>query len=104
MFGLFSNAKRKKIERFLQEDAQLLDVRTSGEYEKGHIPGSVSAPIHKVDQYIDQLDPSKPVITYCAMGGRSALAATKLKKRGFKVVDAQGKKFVERFLKKAVQQ
>ncbi len=100
MFGLFSNAKKKKIQDYLQQDAQLLDVRSSTEFSQGSLEGSIHAPIQQLDQHMDKLDKSRPVVTYCAMGGRSAIAATKLRAQGFKVVDAQGMKFVRRFLNK----
>ncbi|MGB3590927.1 MAG: rhodanese-like domain-containing protein [Nonlabens sp.] len=98
MFGIFSKAKKNKIAKYLDNDPVFLDVRTASEFQKDHIAGSINAPVHKLDNYIDQLDINRPVMTYCAMGGRSAIAARKLKARGFKVVDAQGVGFVRKFM------
>ena len=42
----------------------LLDVRQPGEYEKNHIPGSILIPIGELDKRLDEIDPSKPVLTY----------------------------------------
>lgn len=74
--------------------AQLIDVRTPGEFESGHIEGA-----HNVDWMDDaafdrgvaELDPEKPVLVYCQAGVRSADAAAALEKRGFKkVYDLKG--------------
>ena len=90
MFGLFSKKKKQTIDRYLKEGAQLVDVRTSSEFNSDHIIGSKNIPVQVFDQKIETLDKSKPVIVYCAMGGRSNIAASKLKSKGFKVVNAGG--------------
>ncbi|WP_438962550.1 rhodanese-like domain-containing protein [Nonlabens sp.] len=90
MFGLFKNKKKEVIQKYLQEDAQLLDVRTASEFNGSHIKGSKNIPVQNIDQKWNTLDKDKPVIVYCAMGGRSNIAAAKLKAKGFKVVNAGG--------------
>lgn len=100
MFGLFKSKKSNQIQRYLKEGAVLLDVRTSSEFNGSHIEGSVNAPVQSIDQNMHKLDKSKPVITYCAMGGRSAIAAAKLKSQGFKVVSAGGINNMRNQLKK----
>ena len=47
-----------------QEEFTLLDVRQPGEYEKNHIPGAKLIPIGELDKRLDEVDPSKPVLTY----------------------------------------
>ena len=47
-----------------QEEFTLLDVRQPGEYEKNHIPGAKLIPIGELDKRLDEIDPSKPVLTY----------------------------------------
>jgi 3-mercaptopyruvate sulfurtransferase SseA len=46
------------------DEFTLLDVRQPGEYEKNHIPGSKLIPIGELDKRLDEIDPSKPVLTY----------------------------------------
>lgn len=65
--------------------AQILDVRTPEEWSQGIIEGA-----HKInwfgetfDAEVKKLDPSKPVLVYCASGGRSAKAMKKLSNMGF---------------------
>ena len=47
-----------------QDEFTLLDVRQPGEYEANHIPGAKLIPIGELDKRLDEIDPSKPVLTY----------------------------------------
>lgn len=98
MFGLFRSKKKEIIQKYLKEDALLLDVRTASEFNRNNIQGSTNIPSQVINQKIDCLDKDKPVIVYCAMGGRSNLVATKLKAQGFKVVNAGGINFMRKHL------
>jgi molybdopterin/thiamine biosynthesis adenylyltransferase/rhodanese-related sulfurtransferase len=55
----------------------LVDVREQHEYEEGHIPGAVHVPRGHLESRIEGSvgDKSRPVVTYCASGNRSAFAA-----------------------------
>jgi rhodanese-related sulfurtransferase/rubrerythrin len=64
----------------------LLDVRQEGEYEAEHIPGAKLIPLPGLKDGLRQLDKQKPVIAYCAIGGRSIAAAQFLSGLGFKEV------------------
>ncbi|BAO54311.1 rhodanese-like domain-containing protein [Nonlabens marinus] len=99
MFGLFRKRNEGKIKEYLKKGATLLDVRTSSEYNNSNIIGSVNIPVQSMDQQINSLDKSKPIITYCAMGGRSTMAAAKLKSMGYHVVDAGSIKNMRKQLK-----
>ena len=74
--------------------AQIVDVRTSKEVAQGKIQGSVNIDYFSptfVASALKNLDKTKPVLVYCAAGGRSASAAKDLKKAGFKkVYDLEG--------------
>jgi rhodanese-related sulfurtransferase/rubrerythrin len=70
--------KGKKPEEFC-----LLDVRQPKEYERGHIPGATLIPIAQLEERLGELDPRKPTIAYCAIGGRSRAAASILQDAGF---------------------
>lgn len=99
MFGLFKSKKKEIIKQYLEEGALLLDVRTASEFNSNHIKGSKNIPVQVIDQKMNSLDKNKPVIVYCAMGGRSNVAAGKLKTNGFKVVNAGGISSMRKHLK-----
>lgn len=74
-------------------NAQLIDVRTPGEYASDHIGNAQNIDWNGVSFEADaaKLDKSRPVFVYCKVGGRSANAADKLLQMGFtKVYDLQG--------------
>ncbi len=64
----------------------LLDVRQPSEYEKDHIPGAKLVPLPDLNNSLDELDPGKPTIVHCAIGGRSRVAAQLLSGLGFNEV------------------
>jgi sulfur-carrier protein adenylyltransferase/sulfurtransferase len=61
----------------------LLDVRQPAEYRSGHLPGAVFIPLPELLDRFKELDPSKPVVTYCRSGNRSRSAAAILLTEGF---------------------
>ncbi len=65
--------------------ALLLDVRTPKEYAQGHIKNALLMNIYdaQFEENISKLDKTKPVLVYCAAGGRSADAAQQLQQKGF---------------------
>jgi sulfur-carrier protein adenylyltransferase/sulfurtransferase len=65
------------------DEVTILDVRQPKEYESGHIPGAVLAPLPDLTDFMDRIDRSKPVFVYCAVGGRSRVAAQLLSGQGF---------------------
>jgi hydroxyacylglutathione hydrolase len=61
----------------------LLDVRGPGEHAQGAIEDSVHIPLGQLRDRIGELDPGRPVVTYCAGGYRSSIAASLLRASGF---------------------
>jgi len=61
----------------------LLDVRGPGEREMGCIEGSVHIPLGALRDRAGELDSARPVVTYCAGGYRSSIAASLLRASGF---------------------
>jgi thioredoxin 1 len=73
--------------------AQLIDVRTPGEYAGGYINNAQNIDWNgnDFDTQIAVLDKSKPVLVYCLGGGRSKKAAAKLNALGFiEVIELDG--------------
>ena len=69
-------------------NAQLLDVRSPGEWAQGKIGSSklISVADPNFLEQASKLDKSKPVFVYCAVGGRSSRASAILQQAGFKQV------------------
>ena len=76
-----------------QPGAQILDVRTAGEYQSGHIANALQANWLDPKEFKNRtqhLDKSKMIYIYCQSGGRSASAQAALMEAGFKVVNLEG--------------
>jgi len=80
-------AIKKAVDKITQDDWQIVDVRTSVEYqEEGHIPGAIFIPIDQLRERYKELDPNKKTAIYCKVGYRSYLGYKLLKDVGFKEV------------------
>ena len=68
--------------------ALLLDVRSVGEFESGHIPGSVNIPHDELGSRIDEIATHREtgIVVYCERGFRASKAATVLQNEGFKSI------------------
>jgi rhodanese-related sulfurtransferase len=90
-----SKIKPDAFEQMLktEKSAQLVDVRTPEEFASGHLENARNFDYYAPDfaQKLAALDKNKPVLVYCAVGGRSGSAAAQLKQMGFKnIVDLEG--------------
>jgi phage shock protein E len=63
----------------------ILDVRTSGEYASGHIPGAINIGFREISAHLDELAAykDKNVVVYCEHGPRARKAQSTLTKAGF---------------------
>lgn len=74
---------RDYLARHREGDYLILDVRQPREYEDAHIPGALLLPLPELTNLYQTLDPKKPTIVHCAVGGRSRVAAQMLSGFGF---------------------
>lgn len=71
-----------------REDAIVLDVRETNEWDAGHITGARHISLAQLDKRLSEIDKHKthPVIVCCASGNRSSSACGVLKRAGFEKV------------------
>ena len=67
-------------------DLQLLDVRTPSELEAGSIATATPFPLARLLESLGAIDPDRPVVTYCASGYRSSIAASVIAASGHRDV------------------
>jgi hydroxyacylglutathione hydrolase len=78
-----SQAGIEEVEAALAEgSATVLDVRGSGEYQEGHMPGALSIPLGYIPRRLDEIASGKPVVVHCQTGVRSSIAASLLQRLG----------------------
>jgi rhodanese-related sulfurtransferase len=71
----------------------ILDVRTPGEFARGHLKGAINLDFHGKDfqAQLGHLDKRRSYLVHCAVGGRSARACKLMSELGFKsVYDLKG--------------
>ncbi|MEN9346092.1 MAG: hypothetical protein RLZZ60_1561 [Bacteroidota bacterium] len=84
---LFGFGPKVDLKALVGQGAIILDVRSKGEYQSGHIKGSMNIPVDALNNQLSQLkDKNKPIITCCASGMRSAAAKNILKSNGYQTV------------------
>ena len=91
MFHLFTkidSISTSELKTKLKEPIQLLDVRTPTEFHRGHIESAKNVPLTEIGSY----EPATKETLYliCQSGVRSKLAAKKLKKKGYHVINVRG--------------
>lgn len=74
----------------VKSGAQIIDVRTAGEYASGHLKGSVNIPLQELGTSLGKIQKNKPVIVCCASGMRSSSAQRLLNGKGFNTYDGGG--------------
>jgi hydroxyacylglutathione hydrolase len=62
---------------------QIVDVRSPGEWKKGHVPGAQHIFLPDLCKRMSELDPDKPTAVYCGSGYRASIATSILKPQGF---------------------
>ncbi|HEX2955895.1 MAG TPA: DsrE/DsrF/DrsH-like family protein [Chitinispirillaceae bacterium] len=73
-----------------KNSSQLLDVRTTGEFEMGSIENAINIPIDELRARMWELDKNKEVLAFCQVGLRGYVATRMLMQNGFKVRNLSG--------------
>jgi rhodanese-related sulfurtransferase len=81
--NLFGVGPEVNYSELKSKGAQIIDVRSKGEYESGHIRGSVNIPLPSLENQLNKIRKDKPVITCCASGMRSSTAKSILQSKGY---------------------
>lgn len=68
----------------------LLDTRTVGEYQRGHIEGFYNIPVDELRERLDEVDPGKPVYVICQSGLRSYISCRILEGNGYTAYNFAG--------------
>ncbi|MEY3245808.1 MAG: hypothetical protein RL253_965, partial [Bacteroidota bacterium] len=67
----------------VKNGALIIDVRTPGEFNSGHIKGSINIPLDDIRNKTEELKKkNKVIITCCRSGNRSGMAKSMLESAG----------------------
>ncbi|BBO35899.1 FAD-dependent oxidoreductase [Lacipirellula parvula] len=68
----------------------VLDVRMTGEFAAGNIPGAVNIPVDVLRERLGELNREQPIIVYCQVGMRGYIATRILLQNGFNARNLSG--------------
>ncbi|MBU3742320.1 MAG: rhodanese-like domain-containing protein [Candidatus Kapabacteria bacterium] len=89
-FAQVSNVSADEAKKLITstKNIQVLDVRTPDEWKGGHLAMAKHINVNDADfaAKVAKLDTSKPVVVYCAAGGRSSRAAALMASKGFTTI------------------
>ncbi|MCB9914517.1 MAG: rhodanese-like domain-containing protein [Planctomycetes bacterium] len=90
---MFNRGRIADAQRALAAGGRVVDVRTPGEFQAGHLPGAVNAPLDTLPGSVERLTKGgreTPLLLYCRSGARSARAAGLLRRAGYRDVTDLG--------------
>lgn len=88
--GMTPTLQWHEVEAAVEAGGYLLDVRTPGEFVRGHIDGSVNIPVDELHDRIREVPRDQRIIVTCAAGLRGHTATALLRDRGFDAVNLDG--------------
>lgn len=87
----------------IKKGAKVIDVRTAGEFNSGHLDTAVNIPYQDISKRISEVSSNKDdlIVVYCRSGRRSGIAQKTLQSNGYtNVVNGGGFKPLSAELKK----
>lgn len=81
----FSFVPPEVARKHLAAGALVIDVRTPQEFAGGHVSGAINIPLDELRTRLPQRvsDKNRPLLLHCLSGGRSAVAAKRIKSMGY---------------------
>ena len=99
IFDFIFGNKTEQIQEYVDKGAIILDVRTKGEWDNGHIKNAKHIPLDQLRNQIAKIKKmNKPVITCCASGARSGQAVQILKSNDIEAINGGGWSSLQRKL------
>ena len=80
----------EQAEALVRDGAQLIDVREDDEWEAGRIGGARHIVLGEVASQAPTIDQERPVVFYCRVGARSAMAADAFRRGGYDAYSLAG--------------
>ncbi len=85
-----SDVEPERAAELIDAGAQLVDVREAHEIEAGAIAGARHIPLDQLPAQSASISRDEPVLFYCAVGSRSAMAAQAFREAGYEAFSLSG--------------
>jgi rhodanese-related sulfurtransferase len=91
-FDLFksSGANTEELKEIVNNNAFLVDVRSSGEFSSGSAKGAKNIPLDQINSRIDDFKGKSNIVVFCRSGNRSGKAKSILEQNGIRNVTNGG--------------
>ncbi len=76
-------SRAETLARHRGGEIELVDIREPYEYAAGRIPGARHIELDRLSAHTDELDTGRPIVFYCRLGARSAMAAEAFRRAGY---------------------
>jgi rhodanese-related sulfurtransferase len=82
----------EQVANWLAEDpqVQVIDVRETYERDAGHVDGTRHIELERLASQASTIDQERPVVFYCRLGARSAMAAQAFRASGYEAYSMRG--------------
>jgi NADPH-dependent 2,4-dienoyl-CoA reductase/sulfur reductase-like enzyme/rhodanese-related sulfurtransferase len=87
--GLTESVQWNELADRMADGARLIDVRTPGEFNAGHVDGAINIPVDDLRERFAEI-PKENVIVTCQVGQRGHTASTLLRELGIKAANLDG--------------
>lgn len=82
--------KPSEVKQYVNNGAQLIDLRDREDYEKKHLKQAVSMPYNEFEKKYMTLPKGRTYVLYCDRGASSMLGAKKMLAQGYQVYSVSG--------------
>lgn len=75
----------KEARNYLTNGAMVIDVRSPGEFNSGHVPKAINIPLDEIEAALPRSvkDKQQVLLLHCLSGTRSGIAKGRLKRLGY---------------------
>lgn len=84
--NLFGSGQTPDLKTIIEQGAFLVDVRGTGEFAQGSVPGAVNIPLDALTSQLSKFKDKENIIVFCRSGNRSGQAKLLLEENGFQNV------------------
>lgn len=84
--GTAERVDLESADQLIRDGVPVMDVRWAHEFTEAHVPGALHRALGYLTAPPDGFNPDEPVLVHCRSGHRSSIAASQLRRLGFRTV------------------
>jgi rhodanese-related sulfurtransferase len=87
--GITPTAQWYEVNNLVEQGWKVVDVRSKGEFDSGHIPNSINISIDEIRERINEV-PKEKILVTCQVGQRGHAATRLLREMGYNAINLDG--------------